>query len=268
MAPSFPISEVPLSEPVLYAAVFLFGAMVGSFLNVCIHRLPRDESIVRPRSKCPGCQNQIAWYDNVPVLSYLLLRGRCRSCGTKVSAVYPLVETLTGALAAALLYRFGPGPDGAIYFAFAAALVVITFIDLEFQIIPDVISIPGIPIGWVCAFLALEQVTLVDSLLGALLGGGILYAVASGYYFFTKREGMGGGDVKLLAMIGAFLGWKSVLFTLFAASLVGSVIGLLAAWRSGDGGKYAIPFGPFLAAGALVYVFWGQEILACYFGRF
>jgi len=256
-----------MNEIVIYLGAFIIGSMVGSFLNVCIYRLPRDESIVRPRSKCPQCVAKIAWYDNIPILSYLVLRGRCRSCRAKISSIYPLVEALNGVLAVALLRRYGIGPDAAIYFAFASALVVVTFIDLEFQVIPDVISLPGILIGLLCAAVSGQGVTWLDSLLGALLGGGILFVVASTYALFTKREGMGGGDVKLLAMIGAFLGWKAVLFTLFSASVVGSVVGLFVAWRSGRGGKYPIPFGPFLAAGALAYLFWGMEIIACYSGQ-
>ncbi len=185
----------------------------------------------------------------------------------RISPIYPLVEALTGLLAVALLRRYGVGPDAAIYFVFTSALIVITFIDLEFQIIPDVISLPGVVIGLLCAAVALESVTWLDSVLGALAGGGVLYAVAFTYAFFAKREGMGGGDVKLLAMIGAFLGWKPVLFTLFSGSVAGSVVGLFAAWRSGQGGKYPIPFGPFLAAGALVYLFWGREIIAFYSGQ-
>lgn len=256
-----------MNETVIYAWAFIMAATVGSFLNVCIHRLPRDESIVRPRSRCPQCMKTIAWYDNIPIVSYLVLRGKCRYCGTSISPIYPLVEALTGVLAVAILRRYGVGPDAAIYFAFASALVVITFIDLEFQIIPDVISLPGVLIGLLCAAVALESVTWRDSVLGALAGGGVLYAVAFTYAFFAKREGMGGGDVKLLAMIGAFLGWKAVLFTLFSGSVVGSVVGLFAAWRSGQGGKHPIPFGPFLAAGALAYLFWGREIIACYSGQ-
>ncbi len=254
-------------EAVIYIWAFIMAATVGSFLNVCIHRLPRDESIVRPRSRCPQCMKAIAWYDNIPIVSYLVLRGKCRSCGTRISPIYPLVEALTGVLAVAILHRYGVGPDAAVYFAFASALVVITFIDLEFQIIPDVISLPGVLIGLLSAALALESVTWIDSVLGALAGGGVLYAVAFTYALFTKREGMGGGDVKLLAMIGAFLGWKAVLFTLFSASVVGSVVGLFAAWRSGQGGKHPIPFGPFLAAGALAYLFFGSEIIAWYSGQ-
>ncbi|MCC6849144.1 MAG: prepilin peptidase [Deltaproteobacteria bacterium] len=252
-------------ETLTLAFVFTFGAIIGSFLNVCIARLPDGRSVARPPSHCPKCRAFLAWYDNVPVLSYLLLAGRCRACHVRISAIYPAVEVLTGALAIALFLRLGPTLAFVGSFAFAAALVVITFIDLDHQIIPDVISLPGIAIG--LAFSAVSPlVTPGDALLGVLAGGGTLLAVAWTYQKLRGVEGMGGGDVKLLAMIGAFLGWQSIFVTLFVGSVIGSLIGVAMMLYEGADTKLAIPFGPFLAGGALVYLFWGERILAFYFG--
>ena len=249
----------------MIAAVFAFGAIIGSFLNVCIVRLPEQRSIVRPPSHCPTCRRDIAWYDNVPLLSYMLLRGRCRGCGTRISPLYPAVELLTGALAVALWLRLGPTLAFAGYFAFAAALITVTFIDLDHRIIPDVISLPGILMGLAVSFVS-PLVTPVDAVLGILAGGGVLLAIALAYQAIRGQEGMGGGDVKLLAMIGAFLGWQSVFVTLMVASLIGSLIGVVLMLYQRADTKFAIPFGPFLACGALVYLFFGDRILAFYFG--
>jgi len=247
------------------AFVFTFGAIIGSFLNVCIARLPDGRSVVQPPSHCPKCQSFLAWYENIPILSYLFLAGRCRTCRVRISAIYPAVEVLTGALAVALFLRLGPTLAFAGYFAFAAALVVITFIDLDHQIIPDVISLPGIVVGLAFSLVS-PLVTPFDALVGALAGGGTLLAVAWLYKTFRGQEGMGGGDIKLLAMIGAFLGWKSIFVTLFVGSVIGSIIGVIVMLYEGADTKLAIPFGPFLAGGALVYLFWGDRILAFYFG--
>jgi len=245
--------------------IFALGATIGSFLNVCIARIPHGASIVRPPSHCPGCKTPIAWYDNIPLLSYIVLRGRCRSCRTRISAVYPAVEVLTGALALALWGRLGASLAFAGYLAFAAALVTITFIDLDHQIIPDVISLPGIGLGLAVSFVS-PLVRPQDALLGVLAGGGSLLLVAWLYQTLRGQEGMGGGDIKLLAMIGAFLGWQSIFVTVLAASLVGSLIGIgLMLYQRADT-RLAIPFGPFLAGGALVYLFFGDRILAAYFG--
>ncbi len=245
--------------------VFALGAIIGSFLNVCIARLPDGRSIVRPPSHCPQCQTFLGWYDNIPILSYLILAGRCRSCRTRISAVYPAVEILTGALAVALFLRLGPTLAFAGYFAFAASLIVITFIDLDHQIIPDVISLPGIVVGLAFSLVS-PLVTPVDALLGVLAGGGTLLAVAWLYQTLRGQEGMGGGDIKLLAMIGAFLGWRSIFVTLFVGSVIGSLVGVVLMLYQRADTKLAIPFGPFLACGALVYLFFGDRILAFYFG--
>jgi leader peptidase (prepilin peptidase)/N-methyltransferase len=243
--------------------VFIFGTMLGSFLNVCIARLPAGESVVSPRSRCPGCRTQIAWYDNLPLLSYVILGARCRACGHRISAIYPMVEILTGALTVALWLQLGPTLAFAGYLAFAAALVTITFIDLDHQIIPDVISLPGIVVGLLVSLVS-PLVTPAAAVLGVLVGGGSLLAVAWTYRLVRGHDGMGGGDIKLLAMIGAFLGWQSIFVTVMVASIVGSVIGIATMLYQRADTRLAIPFGPFLAGGALVYLFFGERILALY----
>ena len=254
--------------PILFLCfVFVFGACVGSFLNVCICRLPLNESVVSPPSHCRACKALLPWHDNLPLLGYLMRRGRCGSCGEQFSIRYFMVELLTGLLAVALTWQFGPSLTTLGYFAFAAALVVITFIDLDHQIIPDVISLPGVLAGLLFSLLSpLPTLTLWTSFIGALVGGGILLAVALGYQLLTGREGMGGGDVKLLAMIGAFLGWRAIPFTIFIASFFGSLVGVTAMIRSRADSKLALPFGPFLSFGALSYLFIGEQLIAWYLG--
>src|SRR4030043_317985 len=241
----------------------IFGAILGSFLNVCIYRLPKEESIVWPGSHCPHCKNSIKFYDNIPLISYLLLRGKCRYCKGPISAQYPLVEGITALSSLVLFMRFGPSLAYITYFAFVAALMVITVIDLYHQIIPDVISLPGIGVG-LLASLIISQITFFNSLIGVLLGGGSLFLVATLYQWLFKREGMGGGDVKLLAMIGAFLGWKAVILTILLGSLVGSITGIIIIILKGKDFKYAIPFGPFLSLGAVISLFYGENIIRWY----
>jgi leader peptidase (prepilin peptidase)/N-methyltransferase len=255
-----------MPPPFLFAAVaFIFGVIVGSFLNVCICRLPKDESIVSPPSHCPDCSYQIRWYDNIPVISYILLRGKCRGCGAHISFQYPLVELLNGVLTLFLFLRYGPSLAFAALFLFCSALVVITFIDIEHQIIPDEISISGIAVGFVLSFF-LKGHSWQNSLLGILLGGGSLLLVAYAYQRLTGKEGMGGGDIKLLAMMGAFLGWKAVPFIIFTGSLVGSVIGVSIMLIQKKDTKLAIPFGPYLAFGAVLYIFYGKSLIRWYLG--
>ncbi len=246
-----------------YLLAFLFGAIIGSFLNVCIFRLPAGQSIVAPASRCPACGTPLRPRDNIPILSYLLLRGRCRACHNPISARYPAVEALTGLLFVLLLYRIGPLPVIAVYASFVAALIVVSFIDLDHQIIPDVISLPGIVIGLVLSAIGYGP-GLFDSAVGILVGGGLLYAVAVGYHALTGREGMGGGDIKLLAMIGAFLGWKNALVTLVLGSLGGALIGILLILLRGGDSKVPIPFGPFLAIGAVCALLFGDPLLQWY----
>jgi leader peptidase (prepilin peptidase)/N-methyltransferase len=241
----------------------LFGAMIGSFLNVCICRLPKEESIVFPGSHCPQCSKPIRWYDNIPLVSYLLLRGKCRHCHRSISMQYPLVEGITALLSLLLFITFGPSLSYVVYFSFTAALVVITMIDLHHQIIPDVISLPGIGVGLLASWI-LPPASVVNALLGVLLGGGSLFLVATFYQWLFKREGMGGGDVKLLAMIGAFLGWKAVILTILLSSLIGSVVGIAVMIWKGRDFKYAIPFGPFLSLGAVISLFFGEDLIYWY----
>ena len=212
---------------ILYIFSFVFGTAVGSFLNVCIFRLPLKKSIVSPPSHCLSCKKPISFYDNIPLISFILLQGKCRHCKTSFSYQYPLVELLTGIIAFACVLRWGFTLNTLGIFIFVAALIVITFIDFEHKIIPDVISLPGIAYGLVTALL-LQRISFVDSLLGVLLGGGSLLLVAGLYYLFTKQEGMGLGDVKLLAMMGAFLGWQSIVFIIMIGSITGAVIGIAA----------------------------------------
>jgi len=247
----------------LYLISIIFGALVGSFLNVCIFRLPNEESIIWPGSHCPHCKKPINFYDNIPLVSYFLLRGRCRYCKGSISLQYPLVEGITALSSLFLVIKFGPSLSYLVYFTFVSALIVITVIDLYHQIIPDVISLPGIGVGLLVS-LIIPQITFSNSLIGVLLGGGSLFLVATLYQWLFKREGMGGGDVKLLAMIGAFLGWKAVLLTILLSSLIGSVTGILMMVVKGKDFKYAIPFGPFLSLGAVISLFYGEEIVRWY----
>ena len=238
----------------------LFGAIVGSFLNVVIFRLPDPEkSIVFPGSHCPGCQTALSWYENIPIFSYLLQRGRCRHCQRPISVQYPIVEALTAALAVALYLKFQLTFLGAASFLFASALVVVIVIDIRLQIIPDVISLPGIVLGVAVSAIG-GHVSWQSSLIGLLCGGGVLYALALGYALLRKIDGMGGGDIKLLAMIGAWLGWQSLPFVILLSSLSGSLVGLLAMLKQRKGGQTRIPFGPFLSLAALLYLFYQMEI--------
>lgn len=241
----------------LLTFAFMFGAVIGSFLNVCIYRIPAGLSIIRPASRCPKCLEPIRWYHNIPILSWALLKGRCAYCEAPVSIRYPLVEALTGALFALFLYRFAFHPVTLVLWLLCALLVTISFIDIDHQIIPDVISLPGIPIGFLCSF-AVPWVSWQSSLLGIFAGGGSLLAIALGYEFLTKREGMGLGDVKLLAMLCAFLGVRAVFPIIFIGSVLGTLVGVPLMLLKKSDRKLAIPFGPFLAAGALVYGFFIQ----------
>lgn len=244
--------------------IFVFGMCVGSFMNVCIYRLPNSKSIVQPRSMCPQCGTMIPFYDNIPVLSYILLRSKCRHCQAPISIRYPLVELMAGLFALCVFLRFGLTVEGLVYYTFIATLLVITFIDIDHQIIPDRITLPGIPVFFLAA-LVLPTITLTDSLLGLLAGGGILLVIGLTYNLITHKEGMGGGDIKLLAMIGVLLGWKGVFFTIFTASGVGTFAGIIAMFHQRKGMKLAIPFGPFLSIGAISYIFFGSRLIYWYF---
>lgn len=239
---------------------FIFGAAIGSFLNVCIFRIPAEESIVRPLSQCPHCHHPIRFYDNIPIISFILLRAKCRDCDEKISWRYPLVELITGLLALLLFMKFGLTLDFLVYFIFTAVLITISFIDLDHQIIPDVLSLPGIPIFFLLAVFVVK-VPWMEAAIGLLIGGGVLFAIAFVYEFITKREGMGGGDIKLLGMIGGFLGWKSLIFILLVSSVLGAIVGISVMVIKKQDMKYAVPFGPFLSAAAVAYLFWGDAFM-------
>lgn len=242
------------------AVIFtLTGAAVGSFLNVCISRIPEGISIVSPPSRCPHCGHPVRFYDNIPLISYLLLGGKCRDCGEGISWRYPLVELLTAVFAWLLFRRYGMTPAYPVAFLFICVLIVVTFIDLDHQIIPHILTLGGIPAFAVLAVLFLG-LTAVDAFLGIMIGAGSLYFVAVYYEALTGREGMGGGDVNLLAMLGAFLGWKSLLSILLVSSLLGAVVGAVLILGKGKDMRYAVPFGPFLCAAAVIYLFFGDSL--------
>lgn len=285
----------------LYAYTFLFGTVVGSFLNVVIHRLPQSRfmgsddlvcphcekeilSIACPhcgkeikdddprpepskaegvRSHCPKCGALIRWYDNIPLLSYIVLRGRCRDCRTRIPLRYPLVEFVAGLFAVAAFRHFGTSPAAALYFCFLAALIVVSFIDLDFFRIPMIITIPGVAAGILVSGW-LPEMGLMESVVGALTGAGGIYLLRRAYLLVRGGEGMGAGDGDLLAMIGAFLGWKGALLTLMAAAFIGMAAGLVLMAARKKGVKLRVPFGPFLACGAMIALFYGEDIINWY----
>ncbi|HEY6973188.1 MAG TPA: prepilin peptidase [Nitrospiraceae bacterium] len=250
-----------------YLITGLIGVIVGSFLNVCIYRLPRHEWIIWPGSHCPSCGKPIAWYDNVPLISYLLLLGRCRSCRAPISLRYPIVEAANAAGYLAILWHFGLNGTSVLYAGLYSALIVVTGTDLSHKIIPNVITYPGIIVGLLGAVTVLP-VGIVNSLLGIAVGGGLLWILAWASPYMFGKEGMGGGDIKLLAMIGAFLGWKPALLTIMIGSLIGSVIGIgLMVARIIKRDEH-IPFGPFLVVGAVLSMFFAQPLLVWYQGLF
>lgn len=242
--------------------VMLAGLVVGSFVNVVVARLPARRSLWGPRSACPGCGAGIAWHDNIPLLSFVALRGRCRACGMKIPWRYPVIEAVTGALFFLAWARLGPTPTVMPALVLLAALVAITFIDLEHQIIPDRITLPGIVTG-VIASLAIPGGSWVDSLLGIALGGGLFLLI-----ILASGGGMGGGDMKLGAMLGAFLGWQLTLIAVFVAVITGGAAAVAVLAVGAKGRKDPIPFGPFLAIGGAVALLWGQRLVTWYFDAF
>jgi len=272
----------------IFVVVFLFGLVVGSFLNVCIVRLPREQSIVSPRSQCPRCRTLIRWYDNIPLVSFLALRGKCRSCGLPISWRYPLVELLNGLLYLWACAAFGLTGEAGMVMALCSALLVITFIDLDHQIIPDVITLPGMVIGLLAAPLFMSALEpplafglgrlvpsagtyltgFVNSLVGLVLGAAPLFIIGWLWERLRKVEAMGGGDVKYMGMVGSFLGWKGAFLTIMLGALTGSIVGLtLIALKQHQMDK-VIPFGPYLAFGTLLTLFYGADIIDWYFGFF
>ena len=262
----------------------LIGLAIGSFLNVCISRMPHNESVVHPRSRCPRCRKPIAGYDNIPVLSYILLGGRCRNCKEKISIRYPLTEALTGAVSVLIYLKYDLGLEFAVYFALSAALIALAFIDADHRILPDPITLNGLWIGLLVSLLVFipgpmvarslqsvgfsfpseRLVSLVSSLAGAIVGGGILWGVGEAYFRIRGVEGMGFGDVKMMAMVGAFLGAPLAVFTIMAGSLLGSIIGLVLMRFAGKDKEYELPFGTFLSLGAIMALLYGHDIISLY----
>jgi leader peptidase (prepilin peptidase)/N-methyltransferase len=248
------------------AILAVLGLAVGSFLNVCIHRIPRGQSLNSPPSRCPFCEYRLRWIDNIPVLSYVLLGGRCRKCRARISIRYPIVELITMALFVIHGVVFGWSALLVPRLVFACAMVVLFAIDLEHQLLPNAITLPGIVVGLIAS--AVLPPGIVDALIGAAIGGGVLWLIGEAYFRYSGQEGMGGGDVKMLAMIGAFLGWKLVLVTLVLSSVAGSLIGLSVIVLRKGGMKYALPYGTFLALGALVASLAGDAIVNWYVGMY
>jgi leader peptidase (prepilin peptidase) / N-methyltransferase len=244
----------------------ILGLAVGSFLNVCIHRLPRKGSIVRPPSSCPNCGDMLRWIDNIPVLSYAMLGGRCRKCRQPISIRYPIIELVTMAVFVLHYVVFDLDIILVPRLLFAAVLIVLFAIDLEHHLLPNVITLPGIVVG--LAFSALLPPGLTDAILGVIAGGGILWVIGEAYYRYSGQEGMGGGDVKMLAMIGAFLGWKLVILTLVLSSFLGAIIGVLVIAIRRGGMKYALPYGTFLSLAALTASLVGPQIVEWYVGLY
>lgn len=245
-----------LSTPFAAFTAFLFGLAIGSFCNVCIYRLPRKESVVFPASHCTSCDTPIRAVDNIPVLSYLFLGGKCRNCSQKISIVYPLIEIVTGLLLAAVIFKFGLSWESLIYAIVCPTLVVITMIDYEHKIIPDRITLPGIVFGLAAGSYLIGP---INSGLGFLVGGGLFYLIA-----IVSRGGMGGGDIKYIAAVGALLGWQQVLLVIFLGAILGSIIGLALMVAKKKGRKSQIPFGPFLVLGTLIAIFFGEDLVNLY----
>jgi leader peptidase (prepilin peptidase)/N-methyltransferase len=252
----------------VYGLVALFGLAIGSFLNVLIYRLPRDKNTVRDRSACPQCGHHIPLYWNIPLFSYIILRGKCRWCRQRISFRYPLVELITMLLFTLFLYRDGLTARLAVDWFLAAGLIAIFFIDWEFQIIPDKITLPGIIIGLLAA-LVVSPPGFVDALIGMVVGGGTLLFVAYAGQWLFKKEAMGGGDIKMAAMMGAFVGWQKILLVFFGGALVGMAVSLV--WMAVSPKvrqERVIPFGPFLALAAVTVIIYGDTIIRYYTANF
>ena len=245
--------------------ILILGLIIGSFSNVCIYRIPKNESIVFPASHCPNCHTPIKAIDNVPILSFLLLKGKCRKCGEKISIRYPVVEFLTGAIYLLIFLIYGRSYQTLIYALLSSALIIISFIDLDVQIIPDEISLPGIVIGLALSFIV-PYISYLNSLLGIIAGGGIIFLIALAGLAIFKKEAMGGGDVKLSAMIGAFIGWKYIIVSLFIGFFIGAIAGILLILLKIRNRDDLVPFGPFIVLGSFITLLWGENILSWYLG--
>jgi leader peptidase (prepilin peptidase) / N-methyltransferase len=254
-----------ISTPLLVLSAIL-GLAVGSFLNVCIYRLPLGQSLASPPSRCPKCGRSLSWFDNIPVVSWIVLGGKCRSCRTPISPQYPIVELTTALAFAAIVWLTPLGPQLVARLIFVCLLIVLFGIDLEHQLLPNVITLPGIVIGLIFSFIAPPGWR--SALIGVVLGGGVLYGIAAAYYMVRREEGLGMGDVKMLAMIGAFLGWPAVLVTLVLSSFAGALVGIgLMVFQRGSM-KLALPFGTFLALGAVAAMLVGEPLVAWYAGLY
>lgn len=253
---------ITITPPLIFLVAVL-GLIIGSFLNVCIYRIPEDLSVVHPRSQCVRCKKLIPWYLNIPVFSWLYLRGKCNNCDVKISIRYPLVEILTSILFVTVLFTETHWVALPFFFYFVSSLIIATFVDLDHWIIPDKITLPGIVIGLASSFLIPEHRPL-DQFLGIVIGGGSLLAVGYIYLKWKNLEGIGGGDIKFLAMGGAFLGVGNIVLTLVLSSVLGAIVGTIAMLISGKGGKTAIPFGPALSLGLLISYLFGTEIIRWY----
>ncbi|MBF0341518.1 MAG: prepilin peptidase [Magnetococcales bacterium] len=254
----------------LMALALLIGAIWGSFLNVCIHRIPLEESVVTPRSRCPGCRHLIAWHDNLPIISWLWLRARCRHCQTAISPLYPLVESITALLTLATLYKFGLTPTGVALVVLGYALITLTVIDFYHYILPDVITLPGIGVGVALSFLPWFHEPLAfwqESLAGVVTGGGGFWLFGWLFQRITGKEGLGLGDVKLTALFGAWFGWQALPFIIFMSAVLGSVAGIAWIVVSGRDRSLPIPFGPYLALAAWGYLYLGPMVYGWYLGR-
>lgn len=245
--------------------IFVLGLIVGSFSNVCIYRIPRNESIIYPASHCPKCRSNISPKDNIPLLSYILLKGRCRNCKSKISIQYPIVEFLTGLTYLIIYLAYGLSVQTLIYIILSSALIIIAFIDLNEQIVPDVISLPGIVIGFIISFFV-SHISYMNSALGVLVGGGIILIIGLAGSVIFKKEAMGGGDVKLAAMIGAFLGWRYIIISLFLGFFLGALAGIFLILSKIKSREDAIPFGPFIVLGSFITLLWGEKIISWYIG--
>ncbi len=243
---------------------FLGGLAVGSFLNVCIHRLPRGESVVTPGSRCPRCSRGLQWFENIPVVAYVALRGRCRSCGGAIGWMYPMVALATGGLFVLLSALLGWQPLLLVRLVFCCAMIVLFVIDLRDRLLPDVVTVPGIGIGLTAAAVMGGGQGLASAVVGAVVGGGSLYLLAEAYYRVRHEEGLGLGDVKMLTMIGAFFGWPQVLLTLMMASVFGAIVGVTLLSLGLAGRKYPLPFGSFLAVAAIAVALAAEPIVAWY----
>jgi len=245
--------------------IFILGLIVGSFSNVCIYRIPRNESIIYPASHCPKCRSNILPKDNIPLLSYIMLKGRCRNCKSKISIQYPIVEFLTGLIYLIIYLIYGLSIQSLIYIILSSALLIIAFIDLNEQIVPDVISLPGIVIGFIISFFV-PYISYANSSLGVAVGGGIILVIGLAGSVIFKKEAMGGGDAKLAAMIGAFLGWRYIIISLFLGFFLGALTGICLIMAKIKSREDVVPFGPFIVLGSFITLLWGEKIISWYIG--